>query len=298
MSRVLCAIVVLLNMPPVAAQDEPTALVIRVNGPVHLIRPGTRVRINESQMLTTGDSLSIPKQSLVVVLNKSGKTTTFTKSVRVVPSGGAEHPAVLKVFKTAQTVAEWLPSAANRLRHRSGTMSGLEPEYPRNTSLRASPDTLIWKGPARRPFTVSIRSYKTDFRLDDTVETNYYPIPNATIEPPHQYVWTVSYWDDINPPASVWFNCLSQTDLQSLIQDARSLRQVFSQDTVSLAFRLLNIRLLLAYSLNHEAEQEIQILEPLATSNDAYWELRARVEDILDYPTEALSSLKHVKTED
>jgi hypothetical protein len=283
-----------LKVAELSAQDGPVGLVTEISGDVQIERPGTHAPVYESFILYPGDSLVVAANATAAVLFKTGERMIYNRSTRILTKSGPSHPALEKIMKTAQTVKDWLPTASGRLRHRSDASRNLEPVFPRNTALRAFPDSLTWTGIPRRPFTASVRCYQNDFRLDDTVETQSLPLVTSDLETGRTYYWTVAYWDDIHPPAAVWFSVLTPSENASLVGEHEDLLRIFGHDTTSTAYRLLSVKLKMAYALHLEADTELQTLASTSEGNPGYWQLKALLQDVMDYPADALTSLKRI----
>lgn len=292
MRYVVWIFVISFRVVPSSAQSEPIGLVTHVNGPVERYRQEMLSPVYESDLVYEGDSLVIPLNTNAVVLFKTGIRITCEHSLRFAGVQGTPNSAIEKILNTAQTVHDWLPNAVGRLRHRSDASRSLDPIYPRNTALREIPDSLKWTGTPRRPFTVSVRCYQNDFRLDDTVETLSLALVSSDLEAGRQYHWTVAYWDDINPPASVWFRILTASEVSSLESEETDLQKLFENDTASTAYRLLSVKLKMAYGLHSDADAVLRSLASTSEKNPGYWQLKAHLQDILDYPSDALTSLK------
>lgn len=283
-----------LKVAELSAQDEPVGFITGISGDVQIERSGTLAPAYEAFILYSGDSLIVPTHATVAVLFRTGEQMIYNRSTRILAKSGPAQSALEKIIKTAQTVNDWLPTAFGRLRHRSDAARALEPLFPRNTALREFPDSLKWTGAPRRPFTVSVRCYQNDFRQDDTVETQALPLVTADLETGRSYYWTVAYWDDIHPPASVWFRVLTSSEIASLDEEQADLLRIFDQDTTSTAYRLLSVKLKMAYALHTDADAELQLLSSTSEKNPGYWQLKALLQDVLDYPADALTSLRRI----
>lgn len=271
-------------------QSQPIGLIMDAKGNVILHRSRAKEKAVEGALLFDQDSLYVPKQCLVRILTIGGDIQEFTRSVRIVRTGLRPHPGVVRILETAETIDRWLPDAEGQLRYRSDSARQLVPTRPRNSAYRTSPDHLEWIGSPRRPFHVSLRCYETDFRWDDTTESNRVELARVArdVQPGQVFHWNVLYSDATALGASVWFRVLTATQLDSLEREERFVRDLLD-DTTSAAYRCLQARLLMSFELYDEASV---VLSTVQSPANPVMILRARISEAMDYPTEALAYLR------
>lgn len=240
-----------------AQESSGIAIVVNVNGEVQRISSKNK-KLKTGNVLSNNDSISLSKNATITLLEQDGRLVAYDRSFRL-NSQLVANTIVQKLIRQNAQIQNWIESARKTPKNnfRSQTDSEITMSYPRNTRLRKSPDQLSWKGPVKTDteFGVSLRCYDNDFSYDEVTKSNSLRLgSDVSISPKRQYYW---YVRDVHSelsevPPAVWFYVLSPQELHNLELEKTTIMSIMKQDTLSVAYQLLYVNLLMSYELNDE----------------------------------------------
>lgn len=220
---------------PPAGQEEPVALVVRVEGEVSVERAGADTGpATVGRTLRAGDRLVPSQGARALLLTRGGatRTVTTTATLEAAPAGGSGAPDLFR--RAVRTLAR---AATNDARTTGGRQGMIRP-VPGQTALVAPRNDLMVAGPrptfrwtateGARSYTLQLRELDGGaprrFRVGSATEWTL-PVEEGDLERGTRYAWTVAP-DGGRPAREARFRILGPdgvAELRGLLDEVRGL---------------------------------------------------------------------------
>ncbi|MBX7152070.1 hypothetical protein K1X84_10545 [bacterium] len=240
-----------------SAQDaDYQALILSCNGSVTSIGQKDKTVLKAGMLLRNGDSLAFSGQSIVQVLDFTGKKQTYLQSTRINFSSQSKNDLLAsKLIRQMASIREWSKTAAEKMTVRSGNTTETFLESPRNSKLTELPDRLTWIENSTKKFDIAIRCYDNDFTFDETITGNTFALSEKIgIQKDIIYHWYVKphYETIAQVPVAVWFSVMDESEKRLWESEKRHLESI--ADSATVEYKLLYAQLLLQHEMNQDAK--------------------------------------------
>ena len=215
------------------AQGEPIAVVVRVTGAVQ-VQMGTArpTRATPGLRLRAGDRLTVPAGGQAVLLYRTGRSQTVTRSIQVqAPRGSASGGVFQQTLRTlnevASTDARALPNRQGMIRPIAGSPV---PVFPRNeVPVTETRPGFTWTHvPEATQYVLQVRDLAggPPVRFDAGKDTVFgLPLEAPELLRGHSYEWSVARTEGGRAAPPQRFRVASQAELDSVRAQLAVLRR-------------------------------------------------------------------------
>lgn len=281
-----------------AQEGQATAMVIQINGDAFVVG-SSKLKLKTGSILSPNDSVDMNRMSTLLILDSDGKIKEYNRSFKL-SQASAPNPIINKLILQGSRNQSWFKSAKSSVRNnlRSDTEAEITMVYPRNTRLRQAPDQLTWTTSSQSDsdFEVSLRCYENDFSYDEITKNNSLRLPSGIAIPSsRQYYWFVRnmHTELSEIPPAVWFNVLDQKENQKLQKEKQTIAEIMQNDTLSVAFQLLYVNLLMSYELYYDCKMILDKIVKLDPSNSIIYTFYAAIYDKTDMLSESRKYIEY-----
>jgi hypothetical protein len=215
------------------AQTDPIAVIVRVTGAVQVHVGGARpTRATPGLRLRAGDRLTVPAGAQAVLLYRTGRSQTVTRSIQVLPPRGAAGGGVFQ--QTIRTLNEVAATDARSLPNRQGMIRPIAgspvPVAPRNqVPVASTRPSFTWtRVPEATAYTLQVRDMAggAPVRYPVSGDTTFtLGMGAAELQRGHTYEWSVARTDGGRAAPPQQFRIAAQAELDSVAARLERLRQ-------------------------------------------------------------------------
>jgi hypothetical protein len=293
----IAATFILFAFSEIFGQDA-SAVVVDLKGEARCYR-GTELRLRIGSALFDNDSITLSKNSSLILLTNEGKHLTVDRSVRWNIKVKSQSLISLLIARQCEQT-EWLAGISKN--SQNNKRSGSDPEilmlFPRNTALFEPPNKLTWKIKEKRSekTEVSLRCYENDFSFDESSNGDSLDLkPVTVLSRGQQYFWYArdasAELSDI-PPA-VWFKILTHDQIVKLETDKKTIATILNQETESVSFKLLYANLLISHELYYDCKRFLDRLPAAERENQMIDTFYAVLYDKMELPDESRKYIEY-----